>query len=59
MRVFTVFFLLLIHFTLWTAEHGAVATVDPIATDAAIAAMKKGGNAVDGAVAAGLTRCLH
>ena len=34
---------------------GAVATVDPIATDAAIAAMKKGGNAVDGAVAAGLT----
>ena len=33
---------------------GAVATVDPIATDAAIAAMKKGGNAVDGAVAAGL-----
>ena len=55
MRVFTVFFLLLIHFSLWTAEHGAVATVDPIATDAAIAAMKKGGNAVDGAVAAGLT----
>ena len=34
---------------------GAVATVDSIATDAAIAAMKKGGNAVDGAVAAGLT----
>jgi len=55
MRVFTVFFLFLIHFNLWTAEHGAVATVDPIATDAAIAAMKKGGNAVDGAVAAGLT----
>ena len=34
---------------------GAVATVDLIATDAAIDAMKKGGNAVDGAVAAGLT----
>ena len=41
--------------TLSAAQHGAVATVDPIATDAAIAAMKKGGNAVDGAVAAGLT----
>jgi len=40
---------------LTAAKHGAVATVDPIATDAAIAAMKKGGNAVDGAVAAGLT----
>ena len=34
---------------------GAVATVDPLATDAAIAAMRKGGNAIDGAVAAGLT----
>ncbi|SVC29018.1 uncharacterized protein METZ01_LOCUS281872, partial [marine metagenome] len=34
---------------------GAVATVDSIATDAAIATMKKGGNAVDAAVAAGLT----
>jgi len=42
-------------FALHAAQHGAVATVDPIATDAAIAAMKKGGNAVDGAVAAGLT----
>ena len=37
------------------AQHGSVATVDPLATDAAIAAMKKGGNAIDGAVAAGLT----
>ncbi len=55
MRVLTVFLLLLLHFSLWTTEHGAVATVDPIATDAAIATMKKGGNAVDGAVAAGLT----
>jgi len=41
--------------SLSAAQHGAVATVDPIATDAAIASMKKGGNAVDGAVAAGLT----
>ena len=32
-----------------------MATVDPLATDAAIAAMRKGGNAIDGAVAAGLT----
>jgi gamma-glutamyltranspeptidase / glutathione hydrolase len=36
-------------------RHGAVATVQPIATDAAIAAMKKGGNAIDAAVAAALT----
>ena len=42
-------------FTLWAARQGAVATVDPLATDAAIVAMKKGGNAIDGAVAAGLT----
>jgi gamma-glutamyltranspeptidase/glutathione hydrolase len=34
---------------------GAVATVDSIATDAAIATMKQGGNAIDAAVAAGLT----
>ena len=47
--------LCLIALPLSAARHGAVATVDPIATDAAIAAMKKGGNAVDGAVAAGLT----
>ena len=37
------------------ARHGAVATAQPIATDAAIAAMKNGGNAIDGAVAAALT----
>ena len=36
-------------------QHGAVATVQPVATDAAIAAMKKGGNAIDAAVAAALT----
>src|SRR3954471_706408 len=38
-----------------TGDQGAVATVQPIATEAAIAAMKKGGNAIDGAVAAALT----
>ncbi len=44
----------------WNAQgaagpHGAGATVQPIATDAAIAAMKNGGNAIDGAIAAALT----
>ena len=55
MRVLSVLFLFFLHFNYWAAQHGAVATVDPIATDVSIAAMKKGGNAVDGAVAAGLT----
>ena len=41
--------------TLPAAQHGAVATVEPMATNAAVDAMKYGGNAVDGAVAAGLT----
>ena len=35
--------------------HFAAATVQPLATDAAVNAAKKGGNAVDAAVAAGLT----
>ncbi|MBI3875832.1 MAG: gamma-glutamyltransferase [Verrucomicrobia bacterium] len=38
-----------------TNEHGFVVTVHPLATDAAIAAMKRGGNAVDAIVAAGIT----
>lgn len=37
------------------AQHGAVATVQPVATDEAITAMKEGGNAIDAAVAAALT----
>jgi gamma-glutamyltranspeptidase / glutathione hydrolase len=35
--------------------HFAAATVQPLATDAAVNAVKRGGNAVDAAVAAGLT----
>jgi gamma-glutamyltranspeptidase / glutathione hydrolase len=38
-----------------SGEHGAVATVSSYATDAALAAMRNGGNAVDAAVAAALT----
>ncbi len=48
-------FLILFSCPLKSASGGAVATVDPIATDAAIHALKNGGNAFDAAVAAGLT----
>lgn len=36
-------------------KHGVAATVHTLATKAALDALKKGGNAIDGAVAAGLT----
>ncbi len=54
---FRQFLVVLIFFSypLRPAPAGAVATVDPIATDAAIHALKNGGNAFDAAVAAGLT----
>src|SRR5882672_6546135 len=38
-----------------TAEHNMVATVNAIATDAAVAVFHEGGNAVDAAVTAALT----
>jgi gamma-glutamyltranspeptidase/glutathione hydrolase len=38
-----------------TAKHGAVSTVHPLATEAALETMHQGGNAIDAIVAAGLT----
>ena len=38
-----------------TGDRGVAATIHPLATDAAIRAMKDGGNAIDAAVAAALT----
>ena len=55
MRRILTFFVCFFGFIALSSEHGAVATVDPLATDAAIHVMKKGGNAIDAAVAAGLT----
>ncbi|MDB6003821.1 MAG: gamma-glutamyltransferase 1, partial [Prosthecobacter sp.] len=51
--------LLLIHPVLFAADasfpHHAVATVHPLATQAGMQAFEKGGNAIDAAIAAGLT----
>ena len=54
MRVFLTFLAFFLGLSVGAKNQLAIATVDPIATDAAVAAMKRGGNAVDGAVAAGL-----
>ncbi len=43
------------HAELARGERGIVATVHPLATDAALRAFKRGGNAIDAAVAAALT----
>ena len=41
-----------------TAEHAMVSTSHPFATEAAVAALKKGGNAVDAYLTAALTQCV-
>ncbi len=51
----TLFFLLLLAITAPAADHAFAATVNPVATEAALDAMRNGGNAVDGAIAAAVT----
>lgn len=41
-----------------TAEHAMVSTSHPFATEAAVVALKKGGNAVDAYLTAALTQCV-
>jgi len=58
-HLFTLLFIALSHNSVRADEPGfpkfAAATVQPLATEAAVNAYKRGGNAVDAAVAAGLT----
>jgi gamma-glutamyltranspeptidase/glutathione hydrolase len=58
-RLCTALFLLLFRLSTFPADvlgkHGAVATVHPLATEAATNAFHKGGNAIDATVAAALT----
>ena len=44
-----------VHAASGVGRHGAAATVHPLATEAAVEAMRNGGNAIDAAVAAALT----